>query len=457
MGLLLLFTPESFPTAKAIVNNNNTSVTNIGGGVYRIEKTGASGLWDGGAVSSASISGDFVLRIDPLSVFTEFVIGVSANPTVDDDWDTISFAVDHHWSLGWDIYETGVQQGGGYVAPAGRWIWMWRTSGTIGYGSADTLTAAQASPRRTVANSSALYFDSSMQVLGETARVVFYEIVSAQTLSSSLFTNTQTFHAQTVSPGAVALAPALVTNTQTFYASTVGRGAVTLSPSPFTNSQTFHAATVVPGAVSLAPSLLTNTQTFYGQTITPGAATLAPALFTNSQTFHSSTIAPGAVSLSSSLFTNTQTFYASTLAPGALTLTPALFTNNQTFHAATITVGAVSLASSLFTNSQTFYSSTVSNAGGTTQDLTPALFTNSQTFYGSTVAPGAVTLQPGLLTNSQTFFETVLIQLPPRRRFVIRAGDQERGGGSRRSYRSQEVRLSRSSGGNRSYSSRRGR
>lgn len=88
--------------------------------------------------------------------------------------------------------------------------------------------------------------------------------------------------------GAQTLTPSLFTNTQTFYAPTVGRGAVSLTPSLFTNSQTFHGPTVTAN-YGLTPTLFTNTQTFHAATVTPGGVTLTPALFTNSQTFYAAT------------------------------------------------------------------------------------------------------------------------------------------------------------------------
>jgi len=179
----------------------------------------------------------------------------------------------------------------------------------------------------------------------------------------------------------------------------------TLTPSLFTNTQTFYAATVAPGAVTLTPTLFTNNQTFYAPTV---AATysLTPSLFTNTQTFYSATVAPGAVTLTPSLFTNTQTFY-DPAASASITLTPALFTNTQTFYGPTVAQGAATLAPDLFTNSQTFYSATVSPGA---VDLAPSPLSNSSTFYSPTVAPGAVTLTPSLFTNTQTFYSPELVQ-----------------------------------------------
>lgn len=135
------------------------------------------------------------------------------------------------------------------------------------------------------------------------------------------------------SSGAQTLTPSLVTNSQTFHAPTITTGAVTLAPSLVTNSQTFHAATVSTGSVTLEPSLVTNGQTFYAPVVSSGGATLAPSLVTNSQTFPSPTISVGAVTLTLDVVVNGQTFYAPTVAqPSGQTLEPTLVTNGQTFY-----------------------------------------------------------------------------------------------------------------------------
>lgn len=65
----------------------------------------------------------------------------------------------------------------------------------------------------------------------------------------------------------------------------------TLTPSLFTNTQTFYSPTVTTGAVTLLPALYTNQQTFYSPTITQTSAqTLLPDLFVNQSTFFSPSI-----------------------------------------------------------------------------------------------------------------------------------------------------------------------
>lgn len=172
----------------------------------------------------------------------------------------------------------------------------------------------------------------------------------------------------------------------------------TLTPTLFTNTQTFYAPTITTGSVTLTPSLFTNSQTFFAPTISTSYS-LTPALFTNSQTFFAPIVSAGAVVLTPTLFTNTQTFYGPTVALGDPILSPPLLTNEQVFFSPTITVGAVTLTPALFTNTNSFFAPTVL----ATYSLQPSLLTNEQIFYGPTVTTGPVTLFPSLFTNEQTF------------------------------------------------------
>lgn len=102
-----------------------------------------------------------------------------------------------------------------------------------------------------------------------------------------------------------------------------------LTPSLFTNSQTFYAPTVTPGWV-LTPSLFTNTQTFYAPIV---QGPIQPSLFTNSHTFYAPTIIQEQF-LEPALFTNSPSFPAPRVAHLQY-LVPALMTNEQDFKGAT--------------------------------------------------------------------------------------------------------------------------
>lgn len=121
--------------------------------------------------------------------------------------------------------------------------------------------------------------------------------------------------------------------------SAAGSGTQTLTPSLFTNTQTFYAPTVTPGAVTLTPSLFTNTNSFFAPTVS-ATYSLTPALYTNTQTFFAATVSPGVVTLTPALFTNSQTFFSPTVSQASSqTLTPSLFTNTNTFFGPTVSDG----------------------------------------------------------------------------------------------------------------------
>lgn len=207
-------------------------------------------------------------------------------------------------------------------------------------------------------------------VRGPVVLIRVRELVT-QTLTPSLYTNTNTFHNPTVTPGAVALTPDLYTNDQTFYSPDV---------------------TQAGGVQTLTPSLYTNTQTFYGPTVA-ASNTLTPALYTNTQTFYAATVT-ATRTLLPSLVTNNQTFYGPTVTT-SVTLLPGLYTNSQTFYSPVVSQSGApqTLLPTLYVNSQTFYSPTVTQVSNT-QTLLPDLYTNAQTFYAATVTPGAITLLP---------------------------------------------------------------
>lgn len=179
----------------------------------------------------------------------------------------------------------------------------------------------------------------------------------------------------------------------------------TLTPGPFTNSQTFHAATVS-ATYGLSPSLFTNSQTFYAPAVS-ASNTLTPGLLSNGQTFYAATVAPGPVSLSPSLFTNGQTFHAATVG-ATYALTPALHTNTQTFYGPTVSAVAAdqTLAPSPLTNTQTIYAPTLAASNA----IQIPLLAGAQSFYAASIIQDAV-LTPPLLGSAILFFSPST--LPP--------------------------------------------
>ena len=94
-----------------------------------------------------------------------------------------------------------------------------------------------------------------------------------------------------------------------------GAGTQTLTPSLYTNSNTFYAATVTPGAVTLAPARYDNTNQFYSPTVSY-SNTLVPGLLTNTNEFYSPTVsAPYVIVqyLLPGLFVNSNQFFQATV------------------------------------------------------------------------------------------------------------------------------------------------
>lgn len=239
-------------------------------------------------------------------------------------------------------------------------------------GGAFTVTGA------TVADHPRVYMPSRAQQLVKTAAA------SGQTLTPSLFTNSNSFFTHTVAPGAVALTPSLFSNSNSFFTQTVTPGAVALTPSLYTNSNTFFTQTVS-ASYTITPSLFTNSNSFFTHTVTAGAVNLAPSLFTNTNTFYSPTVslASGTQNLAPSIFTNSNSFFTPTVAPGAVSLAPALFTNTNTFFAPTVTSNKT-LSPPLFTSTNSFFSPSVQS----TYALIASLFGNTNTFFGHTITGG---------------------------------------------------------------------
>jgi hypothetical protein len=225
----------------------------------------------------------------------------------------------------------------------------------------------------------------------------------AQTLTPSLFTNTNTFYAPTVSRGARTLTPSLFTNTNTFPAAVV-RSVYTLTPAKYTDADSFFAPTVSRGAATLAPSLFTNVNAFYAANVGRGPVTLSPSLFTDADSFFAPTVSTR-TTLSPSLYNDPDSFFSPTVSRGPVTLTPSLFSNSNTFYSPTVTNGSATLTPAFFADADVFYSPSVGRGSVT---LSPSLLSDADSFFAPTVGRGAVTLQPSLFSNSNTFFSPVV-------------------------------------------------
>lgn len=177
-------------TTLEIVNNANTTVTYQGEGVYAIEKTaGAASTFDAAAVSNVGLSGDFVLRIKPLVFINAFYNGVNSDPLTDNAQTGIDYGFAQNGNTTALIKESFTTIGSNRTLST--YWWIWRTSGTLGYGTGADLATAQASAFRTVASSATLYFDSSYSAVGERAEVFLY--IPAPTVDYPLTADSGTF------------------------------------------------------------------------------------------------------------------------------------------------------------------------------------------------------------------------------------------------------------------------
>ena len=252
----------------------------------------------------------------------------------------------------------------------------------FGAGMQTTSGSAFTTPSELTGGNVSIHNDGTTSDIGVYAAWIAGTLNTLQTISAptdGTTSNSSSGIAKTIvlAEGAQTLTPSLYTNTQVFYSPTVTAGTVTLVPSLYTNTQTFYSATVVDLGVNLYPQLYSNNNSFYAPTVTAGTITLTPSLYTNTQAFYAPTSA-ATYDLTPALYTNSQTFYSATVNNLGVILYPQLYSNENSFYAPTVTT-TVNIAPDLFTNSQTFYAPLIEIE----TDLFPELFVNSNVFYNS--------------------------------------------------------------------------
>lgn len=115
----------------------------------------------------------------------------------------------------------------------------------------------------------------------------FWGSTGTQTLTPSLYTNTNQFYSPTVTSTAT-VQPARYDNTNVFYPPTVS-ASNTLTPARYDNSQVFYGPTVTSTA-TIAPARYDNTNVFYSPTVSLGTSILYPDRFDNTNTFYAASI-----------------------------------------------------------------------------------------------------------------------------------------------------------------------
>lgn len=147
----------------AIVNRVNMTVTDLGNGAYRLEKTGGSpATYDASAVSSKAAPGDCALKC--AFTYTDNqtgFVGLNDDPLASDTWQDINYGL--IWSGGsWYVYESSANPFS-WVSGVETTVWIRRVGSTITFLEGPVLGSATLRYTSLIPSSAPLYFDSSIQ------------------------------------------------------------------------------------------------------------------------------------------------------------------------------------------------------------------------------------------------------------------------------------------------------
>lgn len=147
----------------AVVNRANTGVSALGGGVYRITKTGGfDDSFDAAAVSTAGIAGDFVMRAKRVGTTSRLMIGVSADTDEDTGYMGLDYALEYTGGV-LEIFERGNYRA--YNTLVDDFVWIDRVGTMLRYLCGPKRKGATV--MRTVTGVTApLFFDSSLVTPG---------------------------------------------------------------------------------------------------------------------------------------------------------------------------------------------------------------------------------------------------------------------------------------------------
>lgn len=171
--------------------------------------------------------------------------------------------------------------------------------------------------------------------------------------------------------------------------------ATTITASLFTNTNTFYAATIS-AVANIAAAIFNNSNTFYVSTVTPTYG-ITPNRFDNTNTFYGATIS-SPQTVSAARFDNTNAFYGATvsLANSPQTITATRFNNTNTFYGANLTTV---IGCTRFDNPNTYYGATI-NQSGFTQGINGTRFDNGNAFYNSVIAtPDNAVISPSYIVK----------------------------------------------------------
>ncbi len=147
----------------AVVNRANTSVSALGGGVWRITKTGGfADSFDAAAVSTAGIAGDFVLRAKRVGGSARLMVGVAVNADEDTGYVGIDYSAAYRDGV-IEVFERGDYRT--YTDLVGGFLWIDRVGSMLRYRCG--AKRKDATVIRTVSGVTApLFFDSSLVTPG---------------------------------------------------------------------------------------------------------------------------------------------------------------------------------------------------------------------------------------------------------------------------------------------------
>ena len=226
--------------------------------------------------------------------------------------------------------------------------------------------------------------------------IAFKAGASVQNITGALFSNSATFHANTVSSN-YPVSGALFSDSDTLHATTVTSN-YTVSGGLLANSASFKTATIST-SYAVSGALFTESDTFFAASIGTSAQDISGGLFTESDTFQAATLS-ATYNIVGGLLTNSNTFAASSTA-SVYPISGTLFANSQTFPAATLSK-TYAISGALFTNSTTFQASAFSQYFS----VNATLFVDGDTFHASTQS-NVISISGSLFTDPDTFYNTI--------------------------------------------------
>lgn len=168
---------------------------------------------------------------------------------------------------------------------------------------------------------------------------LLYKDVYQESAASNAVWNDWAFEAS--GPSNQNITGTLFSDSDTFGAGTVTRGAVTVTGTLYADGDTFGAGTVSQ-VTTITGTLYADGDTFGSGTVTPGAVPITGTLFAPADTFGSGTVTVGAVTITGTIYADPDSFGAGVVdvaGSGLQSITGLLFENLALFGAGILTIG----------------------------------------------------------------------------------------------------------------------